>query len=83
MAATGRVSWIGHFSLQGYVPGPQQWIVFGNGCQQGFCVGMPRRCKKSTRICYLHDPAHVHDGHAMTDVSHNAQIVRDKDDGQT
>jgi len=51
----------------------------GRRCQQRLCVGMSRPIEDAARLSQLHDLAEVHDGDAIAQVFHNAQIVRNEE----
>ena len=45
-------------------------------------IGVARRGEDGVRAAFLDDASQIHHGHAIGDVTHNAQVMADEDEGQ-
>src|SRR5580704_17368585 len=71
----------------GDLPGDGPWRTVGvvdvdSGGEQGGRIRMPRRVQHGADRARLHDAARVHDRDLITNLPHDAEIVRDEDEAQ-
>ena len=82
-ATGGPLQQTRHFARQLNPLGRDIRIRTRVGSQQGRGIGMARVLENKLGQTLFHESAQVHDGHLLSDVSHDIQIVRDDHDAQT
>ena len=82
IAALGRGSGIGDFPFEDDATCADARIRFGDRGEEGRRVGMLGRGEDLLGLRQLHDAPDIHDGHAVADMPHHAQIVGHEEVGQ-
>lgn len=82
-APARRVDRAWHLAIYGRLQPNARRIRYRRRCDQRFGVGVDRLGEQCFAGCELHDSTEIHDRDAMGDMLHDAEVMRDEDEGDT